>query len=79
MFPRTAPPGPQPPQPPADEIVQSAQAIQKKLIDNCMARPSCRASLLSDDSYANGKIPPYDPATAAHSWEEVRRGAQPGG
>lgn len=55
------------------EPVQSAQEIQQRLVNQCMARQDCRQSLLSDRSWLNGTIPEYDEATAVNGRVELFR------
>lgn len=69
--------GPLPPE--DDNPITSTMDIQQRLLDNCMEKPSCRESLLSDDSYSRRIIPEYDEQTAASGWADIRGQRGPGG
>lgn len=68
----------EPSQTPAVEYGDAVENIRQRLVDNCMDRPDCRISLLSDHSWLNGNIPHYDEETAASGWPDIRGASQPG-
>lgn len=61
----------------AVETGDGVEQIRQGLVDHCMGRPDCRASLLSDHSWLNGNIPDYDEETAASGWPDIRGTSQP--